>query len=83
MTALRQRMLDDLRIRNYAPATVRCYIRSVAEFAQSCSRSAPPSRTLACLAFGRPGAPAALIRKRLFSRRAERQTRAAKYIAPG
>src|ERR1700677_4233074 len=34
MTALRQRMLEDLRIRNYAPTTVACYIRSVAEFAQ-------------------------------------------------
>jgi len=32
MTALRQRMLEDLRIRNYAPATVRCYIRSVAGY---------------------------------------------------
>jgi hypothetical protein len=31
MTALRQRMLGDLRIRNYAPTTVACYIRSVAE----------------------------------------------------
>jgi len=34
MTHLRQRMLEDLRIRNYAPATVGAYIRSVAEFAQ-------------------------------------------------
>jgi integrase/recombinase XerD len=34
MTSLRQRMLEDLRIRNYAPTTVECCIRSVAEFAQ-------------------------------------------------
>src|ERR1022692_1325153 len=34
MTSLRQRMLEDLRIRNYAPATVVCYIRAVAEFAK-------------------------------------------------
>ena len=34
MTSLRQRMLEDLRIRNYAPTTVECYVRSVAEFAQ-------------------------------------------------
>lgn len=33
MTKLRRRMLEDLRIRNYAPATVKCYVRSVAEFA--------------------------------------------------
>ena len=39
MTLLRQRMLEDLRIRNYAPSTVECYIRSVAEFAQHFKKS--------------------------------------------
>ncbi|MGA2133992.1 MAG: site-specific integrase [Bryobacteraceae bacterium] len=34
MTSLRQRMLEDLRIRNYAPTTVECYVRAVAEFAK-------------------------------------------------
>lgn len=34
MTKLRQRMLEDLRIRNYAPTTVKCYVRSLAEFAR-------------------------------------------------
>ena len=34
MTLLRQRMLEDLRIRNYAPTTVECYVRCVAEFAK-------------------------------------------------
>src|ERR1700728_3459260 len=42
MTALRQRMLQDLRIRNYAPGTVRCYIRVVAEFAQHFNK--PPDQ---------------------------------------
>src|SRR5580700_8797522 len=42
MTSLRQRMLEDLRIRNYAPTTVECYIRSVAEFAQHFDR--PPDQ---------------------------------------
>jgi site-specific recombinase XerD len=35
-------MLEDLRIRNYAPTTVACYIRSVAEFAQHFNR--PPDQ---------------------------------------
>jgi integrase/recombinase XerD len=34
MTSLRKRMLEDLRIRNYAPTTVASYVRSVAEFAK-------------------------------------------------
>ena len=34
MTLLRQRMLEDLNIRNYASSTVECYVRSVAEFAK-------------------------------------------------
>jgi integrase/recombinase XerD len=39
MTLLRQRMLEDLRIRNYAPSTVRCYVRAVAEFAKHFKKS--------------------------------------------
>jgi integrase/recombinase XerD len=42
MTTLRQRMLEDLSIRNYAPTTVACYIRSVAEFAQHFNK--PPDQ---------------------------------------
>jgi integrase/recombinase XerD len=42
MTLLRQRMLEDLRIRNYAPATVECYIRSVAKFAKHFNK--PPDQ---------------------------------------
>ena len=42
MTSLRQRMLEDLRIRNYAPGTVRCYIRLVAEFARHFNK--PPDQ---------------------------------------
>lgn len=39
MTPLRQRMLEDLQIRNYAPGTARCYVRSVADFAKHFKRS--------------------------------------------
>src|SRR6202050_980708 len=42
MTTLRQRMLEDLRIRNYASTTVACYIRSVAEFAKHFNK--PPDQ---------------------------------------
>ena len=39
MTPLRQRMLEDLRIRNCAPSTVECYIRAVAAFAKHFNKS--------------------------------------------
>jgi integrase/recombinase XerD len=42
MSLLRQRMLEDLRIRNYAPATVDCYVRSVADFAKHFNK--PPDQ---------------------------------------
>ncbi len=42
MTALRRRTLEDLRIRNYAPTTVSCYVRSVAEFAKHFNK--PPDQ---------------------------------------
>lgn len=39
MTPLRQRMLEDLQIRNYAPTTVAAYVRGVAGFAKHFGRS--------------------------------------------
>lgn len=39
MTELRQRMIADLRIRNYSPRTAECYTRCVAAFARHFERS--------------------------------------------
>ena len=39
MTALRQRMLEDMQIRNLAPATPRTYVEHVSRFARHFGRS--------------------------------------------
>ena len=39
MTPLRQRFLDDLRLRNYSPRTLECYVHHVARFARHFGRS--------------------------------------------
>jgi integrase/recombinase XerD len=39
VTTLRQRMMEDLQIRNYAPTTITAYVRGVAEFAKHFGKS--------------------------------------------
>jgi site-specific recombinase XerD len=39
MTPLRQRFIDDLRVRNYSPRTIEAYVAGVARFAKHCGRS--------------------------------------------
>ena len=39
MTPLRQRFIDDMRLRNYSPETIRCYVQALARLAKHCQRS--------------------------------------------
>ena len=42
MTALRQRLIEDIQLRNFSPHTVEAYVRAVAHFARHYRRSPDP-----------------------------------------
>jgi hypothetical protein len=46
VTPLRQRMLDDVKLRNMAAGTRRSYVRSVSDFSASCCAVEPSSRVV-------------------------------------
>jgi hypothetical protein len=76
-TALRQRMLDDMRLRNMADGTRRSYVRSVAGFSAfhgSSPDERPASRSRARPTPCRPSPPA--------RRRSERQRRTCRGASP-
>jgi hypothetical protein len=44
MTPLRQRLIDDLQLRNYSPRTISCYVSAIARFAQPARQQRRPVR---------------------------------------
>ena len=46
MTLLRQRMIEDLGIRNYSPRTVDIYVSLVARYRSPCASSSDSSRLM-------------------------------------
>jgi hypothetical protein len=44
MTSLRQRMIEDMQVRNFSPHTQASYVQQVSLFARHFSKSPPPRR---------------------------------------
>ena len=66
MTPLRQRMLEDMQVRNLSPHTQRAYIENVARFARHFGRSpvdlGPEERSTSAARTGRPHSYTSLAR---------------------